>query len=90
MRDAAFRKFGPNSRALSAQSGTLRTEPMEPEEERFPDLPNELWIHVLFQGGPALLSPCSRLCKQLHQGISEREVASELHRYFAQECYPYP
>ena len=63
---------------------------MEPEEERFPDLPNELWIHVLFQGGPALLSPCSRLCKQLHQGISEREVASELHRYFAQECYPYP
>ena len=58
---------------------------MEPEEERFPELPNELWIHVLFQGGPALLSPCSRLCKQLHQGIYAQ--SSELHRYYAQECF---
>ena len=53
-------------------------------EETFPDLPNELWIHVLVQGGPALLSSCSCLCKQLHQGISE---SSELHRFYAQECF---
>ena len=57
---------------------------MEPEEERFPELPNELWMHVLVQGGPSLLASCSRLCKELHQGISE---SSELHRYYAQECF---
>ena len=54
------------------------------QEDTFPDLPNELWIHVLVQGGPALLSSCSCLCKQLHQGISE---SSELHRFYAQECF---
>ena len=43
-------------------------------EEAFPDLPSELWINVLLQGGPALLSSCSRLCKQLHQAVSESSV----------------
>ena len=73
-----------------ARAGTIAVEAeresaqMEPEDETFPDLPTELWIHVLVQGGPALLSSCSRLCKQLHQGISE---SSELHCYYAQECF---
>ena len=53
-------------------------------EEAFPDLPSELWINVLLQGGPALLSSCSRLCKQLHQAVSESSV---LHRHYAQECF---
>ena len=56
---------------------------MDPEEA-FPDLPSELWINVLLQGGPALLSSCSRLCKQLHQAVSESSV---LHRHYAQECF---
>ena len=41
-------------------------------------------MNVLIQGGPAILSICSSLCKQLHEGISE---STELHRGFAQECF---
>ena len=45
-------------------------------EETFRDLPSELWMNVLLQGGPALLSSCSRLCRQLHQAVSESSDSS--------------
>ena len=56
---------------------------MEPEET-FRDLPSELWMNVPLQGGPALLSSCSRLCRQLHQAVSE---SSALQRRRVQECF---
>ena len=64
----------------------LRAPTMEPEET-LRDLPSELWMNVLVQGGPALLSSCSRLCKQLHQAVSE---SSALRRRCAQECFAVP
>ena len=61
----------------------VRACTMEPEET-FRDLPSELWMNAHLQGVPALLSSCSRLCKQLHQAVSE---SSALQRRCAQECF---
>ena len=54
------------------------------EPSEFPSLPNELWVHVIAQGGPALLAPCSSLCTQLHEAVAE---SSELWSYFARRCF---
>jgi hypothetical protein len=54
------------------------------EPPEFPCLPSELWVHVIAQGGPALLAPCSSLCTQLHEAAAE---SSELWSYFARRCF---
>ena len=83
-RDSWFAGAGVCPRIATQTFARVERARVMAQEDTFPDLPNELWIHVLVQGGPALLSSCSCLCKQLHQGISE---SSELHRFYAQECF---
>jgi hypothetical protein len=60
------------SGALQHRSGTFVT------------LPSELWVHVIAQGGPALLSLCSALQKHLRCAIHQ---SSELYRALSRACF---
>ena len=93
MRTHEHRKHPPGWRGGGRLGGSatlrlhaMRARTMEPEET-LRDLPSELWMNVPLQGGPALLSSCSRLCRQLHQAVSE---LSALQRRCAQECFAVP